>query len=403
MDKEIDRIIQKEYDVIVVGAGPSGTSATHYLAEKGFSTLLVDKATFPRDKVCAGGFTLGTLPFLHEMGVYDEFKNADIYKADSLVVSSPSLRKIKGQNPYYKSFGNRAFIMKRTISDQILFNKVKNKPGVETIEGFKIIDVIRDNNRICGVKGKYRNTVYEVHGKYIICASGAHSILGKKLGLKNIDPDHNAFAVRAFYKNVDVEPSSIEIHYEKSILPGYGWIFPVGEGLVNIGCGVHYRFQSAKDINALFEKFITNNKYVREKMKNAEMVGSLAGFPITALTYTGKRSQNNVLLVGDSGSFVDGITGFGLPNALSSGKLAAAAISRNRKSPDHVGEIFEKMWKKVFLVKDIIPKKCLLPLLGHRGVIEYMLYRADNNQKKADILAGAVNQAYNKWELVKCC
>jgi len=305
-----------------------------------------------------------------------------------------------GKNPSVDGLTDYGYVIPRKEFDNMLLDFVRELPNVEIREGFPVKDLLRENGKICGIIGEETN----YKGRIIIGADGAHSIVAGRLSLLNKNPRHKAFAMRAYFENVQGLTNSIEIHYEKSILPGYAWIFPTGKTTANVGIGVGTRFMEAKGIKDLFAIFLEQNSFAQEKLKNACMVEStLKGWPIPFGSMPSERSSGNVLLTGDAASFVDTLTGEGIYYALRSGEYAAMAVSEALKRPGNenaAGKIYEKLWKKEFKWKEFFQGFMLQPFMGNKHIVNFAIKNAGRKQKKADVLAGVIAHKLPKSKLL---
>lgn len=416
--------MEKEYDAIIVGAGPAGCSAAAFLAGKGHQVLLLEKAVFPRDKVCGDGVGPMSLTMLDKIGVFEKIESRDFHRMDSVLLSAPGGKSMTGRIPSVNGQKDFGYVIPRKELDHLVFTHTKNLPNVTAIEDVKVTGLLYAGwdsttafaaSPTGGIKGKSFSDpdfdvsgVYsdyeEFHGKFVLVGEGAHSLAAKKLGLHNNRRNHQGFAIRAYFENVKGLTNAIELHYEPSIMPGYAWIFPVGENRANVGIGVGYRFTGAKDIRKMFEKFIRNNPYAREKLKDARMeTGSLKGWPLPFGSFPGKRGMKNVLLLGDAASFVDPLTGEGIYYALKSGELAAEAVSAGLGRPDETFDTavqYEKMWRSAFRMRDFMTGYLLQPFMNNSFLVNHAVSRAGKHPGKAGNLAGVVSHVLPKSALI---
>lgn len=373
----INSIIRKQYDVIIAGAGPAGCSAANFLARQGHEVLLLDKAKFPRDKTCGDCISPATMNILDRIGVSNEIEARKPWKVDNVILSSPDGSIMKGKIPKVKNLRDYAYIFPRRDFDTILFNYTKAVPNITALENFKVTDLLYDDRKICGIAGKFNNQIVNITGKYIIGADGVNSVIAKKLNLFNGNNNHKAFAIRAYFENVSNLDSSIELHFDKTIYPGYGWIFPISDNKANVGAGTDMRsfYKNDQNLKDLFRVFIEKNKFAKEKLKNASMVeNTFKGCLLSTRSYHGARHKDNVLLIGDAGSMIDPTTGEGIAYALRTGESAAYAIdiALSKKSNKAAGWTYKKIWKYGFnwrrftillRIRDFIMSKFLVNLL----------------------------------------
>lgn len=396
----------KKYQVIIVGAGPGGCSAALFLAKEGYSVLLLDRAAFPRDKICGDGITQPSLWMLDRMGVLEKMEKQNPFRAYGFIITSPAGKRMKSETPPYKKFPMEyAYVMKRQVFDAVLLAHLKEINNIDIIEGFTVCDFVYDNGKMAGVTGARGDSAESFYGEYIIGADGVHSVLARRLSLLNNKPRHRAFAVRAYFDNIEGLEDHIEIHYDEAMLPGYGWIFPLSKTSANVGVGVMNRFCDSKGINALFELFVKENVFAKDRLKGAVMEkGSFKGWALSMGGSPSKKSSGNVLFVGDAGSLVDPMTGEGIYHALRSGEYAAQAISegfKNKLGRKAVGPAYEKYLSKEFKWKEYIPGYLAQPLLKNKTFINFSISRAVKSSRRARTLAGIVGHTLPKSDLYK--
>lgn len=356
----ISQITDKQYDVIIAGAGPAGCSAAFFLAKQGFEVLLADKAVFPRDKVCGDGIGPNALDVLDRMDIVGAIEAEKPWKATHVAVQSPQGSVLKGKIPKKDNLRDFYYIFPRFDFDAVLFNHLKYVTNVKTLENFQITDLLYNEKRICGVTGKYNNKSERINGKYIIGADGVNSIIARKLNLLNNNKHHKCFSVRAYFDNVSGLDTSLEIYFDKSVLPGYGWIFPVSENKANIGVGIDMfeLSRSSKNIRQLFEAFI--EKFAQDKLEKAVMLkDSFKGCQLNMRSFAGPRYKDNVFLIGDAGSMINPVTGEGIDYALRSGEHAALALGQALSENKKTGKVYQDMcmpginWLSFIFIKRI--------------------------------------------------
>jgi geranylgeranyl reductase family protein len=337
--------MNKYYDVIVVGAGPAGCSAACFIAQKGYEVLLIDKAKFPRDKICGDGFSASSLAVLEKLGALEVVERANPFRIDKVTVSSPNGTVVSAKPPSVEGLRDYGYVIPRKEFDNLFLQFTKGIPKVKLLENTHVEELIYDGLDVCGVRSKNETFM----GKIIIGADGVHSTIAKILSLRNDNPKHRGIALRAYFDNVENLNHEIE-------LPGYAWIFPTSEHTANIGVGILTRFADSTGIRDLFYRFLEKNNHARIKLTNAQMIeNSLRGCPLPIGSFPSERSNRNVLLLGDAASFVDTLTGEGIYYALRSGEYAAEAIDLTLSKSnrlERVGTIYEKLWKKEFKWKD---------------------------------------------------
>ncbi len=391
----------KCYDVVISGAGPAGCSSALFLAQKGYSVLLLDKATFPREKVCGDGLTAASSAILEEMNVMDlvRLRLGPLMVCKGVTLFSPAGTVVQGRLSQDGSLTGSIYVIPRKELDDCLIACVKEHSTITVLENTAVTDIIMDGDRARGV----RSSGGEWFGRVIIAADGAYSPIASRLNLANKEKKHHGFAIRAYYSKVEGLTDSIELHYDKSMLPGYGWIFPLGKQRANVGVGLMTRFKDQRPLKQLFERFVAENAFASAKLKNAVMEpGTLRGWPLPFGSFQGKRGRGNVLLTGDAGSFVDPLTGEGIYYALKSGRYAAEAAARALVEEETRAFMhYEELWRKEFLFRKFTLEYAFQPLLNNEFLLESLMRFAAKKQTRANLLAGVIGHNLKKRDLLK--
>ncbi|MBA3871770.1 MAG: geranylgeranyl reductase family protein [Anaerolineae bacterium] len=307
------------FDVVIIGAGPAGSSAAYYLACAGMKVLLLDKATFPRDKTCGDGLVPRALPILAEMGILNTLKSQLLgWQLDQLEVTAPSGRTVRFTIPSLPHAPNHAVVIPRLILDNLLLQQAiavgANFRGGVHIRG---IQVNTDGVTISGDEN--------YHATLAIVATGANTALLSSLGLN--PPKPNIVAARAYFEGIDALPPHFQFRFDGVVLPGYGWVFPLSASSANIGAGFirtgkREHHQSAQTV---FNSFLQSPK-LKAILGNARQVGTLKSFPIRTDFASAPTFAERILLVGEAAGLVNPLTGDGIDFALESGKIAAEHV-----------------------------------------------------------------------------
>ncbi len=348
-------------DILIIGAGPAGASAALFLAKHGISSTIVDKHAFPRDKVCGdalSGKVVEVLKKLDKELVTEIAANDKLLGSWGVTFVAPNGKSLRVPFSVKKEKKTApGFIAKRIDFDNWLVQKIRDNKGIELLEGTEIRQYTRVDGAIqCQTKeGK------TITAKLVIAADGAYSTFTKDVAKIKVEPEHNCFGLRAYYKNVSGLDSEnfIELHFLKEMLPGYFWIFPLPGGYANVGVGMRADKVSDQKINLkkAFESVLENNPAISARFKNAEKIGEvkLHGLPLGSK----KRpiSGDNYILCGDAALLIDPFTGEGIGNAMLSGMYAAnqaaqclSAHNFNASfTKNYDAELYKRLWPELLL------------------------------------------------------
>ncbi len=311
------------YDVIIVGAGPAGSTAAYHLAEAGVKVALVDKQTFPRDKVCGDGAVASILVRLERMGLGDWLRQNSFNAPAELLFSAPNGQALRfiPDDPDH-CYGR--VIPRLQLDNAIVSQAVK--VGAELCEGVNPIGLSRSGADTIHLFGRHRNgsnSELRLASRLLITADGAHASFTKSLGLVKGEPD--LVALRVYFENVAGSDKLLEIHYDATLTPGYAWIFPLTNGRANVGLGTFVNRSRERNINLkqILQQFITNNPYAQARLQAAHLVGPLKGYPIRSQMSSTTPVADNILVAGEAAGLVNPLNGEGIGTAMLSGELAA--------------------------------------------------------------------------------
>ena len=392
----------KLYDAVISGAGPAGCSAALTLAQKGHSVLLIDKARFPREKICGDGVTAASTALLEEMGVLEQLRqrpgSLKLFKGATFV--SPGGAVVQGRILQNGNLKGDSYVIARTDLDECLVNRVKDHSSITFLDNTTVSDLVMDGDRARGV----RTSAGEFLGSMIIAADGAWSPIAKQLNLLNRDKTHQGFAMRAWFSGVEGLNDSIELCYDKAMLPGYGWIFPAGPKRANVGVFLLPRFTDQRSTKRLFESFVNDNAFAASKLKSAVMEpGTLKSWPLPFGSFAGRRGRGNVLLAGDAGSFIDPITGEGIYYALKSGRYAAEAVVHALQKSDESAALtrYEQLWRGEFSNRVYLPGYIFQHFMNNAWFVDTFMRYTARKQHRADLLADVVAHNRKRRDLFK--
>ncbi len=400
----VNEIFKNNYDVIIVGAGPGGCCAAFHCAKNGMKVLILDKAIFPRDKICGDGISHTSMECLQTMGMLDILEKNNGYKIREIKVTSSDNNFVKGEPTKKVGMREYAMVMPRQDLDNLLVEKIKTIHNITFMEEINVIDLI-DDGHITQITAKKSNQqILKFKTSYVIGADGAMSVIARKIGINMRKYTHGNFAMRAYFNHVSDMSDCIELFCYKDQLPGYAWIFPTGMSTANIGVIIpRKKYNSDKLLlKSLFNNIITNSPIAKKRLGNAVQIpGTLKGWPLPVYPYTIKRSKNNTVLIGDAAGFTDPLTGEGIYYAMKSGEFAAEAITKVQTSSKAktVSSFYEKIWKKAFLWNEFIPSKLLRISFNYESLVNWKVKSVKHSVKKSGIYLGAIGHTLPKSKL----
>jgi len=306
-------------DVLIVGAGPAGIAAGIEARRLGLDALVVDKAQFPRDKTCGDGLTTAALRHLEQLGL-DVRRLASYAPVSETVLVSPAGREVVVPLP---PDGVYAGVVTRIELDAALVEHARSL-GVEVREHAGVV-AIDDAGAVTLADGAV------VRPRWVVAADGHYSPVRRMLtGSERELGTWQAF--RQYFTGVD--DRRLWVLFEEDFLPGYAWMFPVGDGRANLGFGVLRNGADGKSLAAKWRSLTERPSVRRALGPNARPDGAMRAWPIPASYDRERLTHGRVLFVGDAANVVDPMTGEGIAQALETGALAVRAIAA---SPHDVG------------------------------------------------------------------
>lgn len=317
----------RDVDVLVVGAGPGGSSAAYYLASHGLEVLMVERSNFPREKVCGDGITPRGVRQLLEMGIdplgpgFERIDGLRVYRGDQPILEMPW--------PTLSEYPDYGVVRARSDFDESLALHAV-AAGATLEQGTEAMEPIFENGWVVGAKLRRveGGEAFDVRARLVIAADGASSRFGQAAGVRRDAGRPIGIAARRYYRTRrDVGPwmeSWLELVSDGKMLPGYGWIFPVSDGVINVGAGLQNTFRGFKDVSArgVFQHFI--NMLPQEWEINEEnAMGHVLSGPIPMGMNRRPPAVPGLLLIGDAAGVVNPFNGEGIAYAMESGQLAA--------------------------------------------------------------------------------
>ena len=307
--------------VLIIGAGPSGTACAATLHRLGHEVVVVDKATFPRDKCCGDGLTTNALRILEGLN-FDPSRVADWQTCSDVEMRSFSGRKI--DLPLPTIGGQFAAIAPRAQFDHALVEHCRDM-GITIHEGCAFESITHHDTS--GISVRVEN-LGELTVDYVVAADGMWSPVRKSLGLSTPGYLGEWHAFRQYIGNVHGSANEkLHIWFDKDLLPGYAWSFPLPDNRVNFGFGIlRTSDRSTKYMNDLWRDLLTRPHITTVLGEHFVPEDRHTAWPIPARIHDAVRSSGRVLFIGDAVCATDTLTGEGIGQALETGIAAGEAI-----------------------------------------------------------------------------
>ncbi len=335
-----------QFDVVIVGAGPSGSACAYWLAQAGWSVCLIEKKTFPREKTCGDGLTPRSVHQIIEMGLEPEVaKHAHRYQGLRSFGFGASLELQWPEHPIFPNYGYTItrFNLDGLIAEHAVAHGATLLTGVEAVD---LVDVIPSENGALSaaagvvVKDKETGTTAEIRGQYLVVGDGQNSRLGRALGTSRNREWPMGMALRGYYTSDRHDEPWIDSHLDirdttGTVVPGYGWIFPLGDGRVNVGVGLLSTGGAWKGVNTTkLQEYFVAQVADAWGLTDETCQGPPTGGRLPMGLAVGPRVGANTLMIGDASGTVNPFNGEGIAYGYESGRLAAGALGEALQTRD---------------------------------------------------------------------
>jgi geranylgeranyl reductase family protein len=400
--------------VIVVGAGPAGCAAAIALRRRGVSVLVLDRAVFPRDKVCGDVILPQAREALAALGVDVSEIAPRAYACTGARYFASGGTEINGLFRDTRGELRPWWLLKRVVFDEWLMNTARSM-GARVLEGWSVRGLLRsETGAVTGVCARSPDgELQSLPARAVVGADGAGSIVARESRLSSRPDDHTCVAVRTYATGVSLPEPYVEVFTTRQTLPGCAWIVPVGRDECNVGLGVLKR--SRCHPAELFDQVRERIPQFAARLAGARL-GPLQGWMLPGASQRRPLSGDGFVLAGDAGAMVDPFTGHGihcalvagrlvgdvLAGALAAGDLSAAALSqydtrfRALLGPElDAGFALQRMHSRASLVKPLVQashlhaglRRLFIALLGHADSRRQLL----GKRRLARILLGSAS------------
>ena len=331
---------QTVFDAVIVGAGPSGSACAYWLARAGWSVCLVEKKEFPREKTCGDGLTPRAVYQLAEMGL-ESVVAANGHRYGGLRAFGFGAS-VELSWPEHPTFPNYGYTITRFNLDGLVASEAEQH-GATLLNGVEALGLLDSTDSPEGglrgangvlVKEKETGTTAEIRGRYLIVGDGQNSRLGRDLGTMRNRTWPMGMALRGYYTSERHDEAWIDSHLDirdphDEVVPGYGWIFPLGDGRLNVGVGLLSTDGAWKGVNTtkLQEYFVaqTGDAWgLNEKTSCGPPTGGRLPMGLAI----GPRVGANTMIIGDAAGTVNPFNGEGIAYGYETGRLAAGVVAQ---------------------------------------------------------------------------
>ena len=319
---------RRDADVIVAGGGPAGSTLAWELARQGVKVIVLERARFPREKVCGDYVEPRGLRILASMGCLERLETRAPLPISHSATFVDWQCRYRGKIPFYGLDGGlppHGYIIARDeLDDEMLATAAQAGATVHQETSVTSVDAGPDG---VDVEARRGAKTVRYRAKVIAGADGVNSIVAKSQGLTVDDARYTAVAQRA-YATVDGDVGEAAFYFDEDLFPGYGWVFPLAGGRVNLGVGILSETRRRLDVHVpeLFAAFVERLRQHHPGSGAFELRGAPIGGIVKTYGAAGPNHFDGGVLIGDAGCFVDPMTGEGITPAMESALLAAPVL-----------------------------------------------------------------------------
>jgi flavin-dependent dehydrogenase len=267
----------------------------------------------------------------------EQIREADFYSVDKLLLTSPREFVLEADLKPGKEYGADSYIVPRMNFDVLVQQHAVNS-GAEFCQA-RVKEPIIEEGKVVGVRARLNGSEEDIRAKMVLGADGVTSVIARALRPDKHEDKHRAVALRAYIEDIEEMPHEVEFYLYKDILPGYAWIFPIGEGRANLGLGM--RLDKFRDFNSKLEEMVDvflDMPAIKKRLKRGGELKDVAVWQLNFGSQNMQRAYDGALLVGDAAGLINPLTGGGISNGLQSALLAADTVHEAIRSDDFSAE-----------------------------------------------------------------
>ena len=367
---EVRQVLRTE--VLVVGGGPAGAAAGFWLAKLGHDVIVIERKKFPREKTCGDGLTPRAVKELGDMGLSDKLSQFHRYEGLRATAHGKALELKWPTHPIYPQYG---YVVRRRELDMMVARNAQ-EAGAKLLEEHEAISPIVENDCVRGaiVTNKVDGSTIAIHAQYVIIADGANSRFGRAIGTSREKSWPYGTAIRTYWKSPRHDEPWIESALDvkdrngKS-MPGYGWIFPVGDGTINIGVGLLSTFKNFKDVNTshLLDSY-AHMVADRWEIDPTQPECKATSGKIPMGGSVGPKVGNTHIVIGDAAGSVNPFNGEGIDYAYETAHIAAdvlhdALVAKDAMILKRYDQLIEEEYGQYFKVARLFARIIGRPVL----------------------------------------
>ncbi|MDX1402200.1 MAG: NAD(P)/FAD-dependent oxidoreductase, partial [Kiloniellales bacterium] len=275
----------------------------------------------------------GAIEQLYSLGMEEKIREANFYAVDKLLLSSPRGYVVEANLKPGPKFGADSYVVPRLKFDALIQEHAVDS-GAEFRKA-QVKETIVEDGRVIGVRARSNGSMKEIGAKVVIGADGVTSVVARSLRPDKHQDKHKAVALRAYIEDIEELPKEVEFYLYKGILPGYAWIFPIGEGRANIGLGMRLdKFRGRSEgLEEMLDVFLGMPE-IRQRLKNGGSLKDIAVWQLNFGSQDMRRAYDGALLIGDAAGLINPLTGGGISNGLISARIAAEVVSQAVREGD---------------------------------------------------------------------
>ena len=393
------------YDALIVGAGPGGATAAAVLARAGLRPLLLDKATFPRDKICGDAISGKSVDVMKRLGMMDALAEAEQVGSWGVTFSGPYGDEVA--IPFTKELDQPiapGYVCTRLEFDNLVFERAV-EAGAEIWQDAKVTGLLREGSKVVGVTVEHEGAAKEVRAPVTIGADGPYSTVVRALGMDQLDERHYCAGLRSYWRGVTGfhERNHVELHFVDEAIPGYFWIFPLPNGMANVGIGMLSSEIKKRDIKLkpLLDLLVDHPRF-RHRFTNAERVSKVQGWGLPLGSKPRTMHGDGWMLVGDAASLIDPFTGEGIGNAMVSGEKAAHWVAKAHAASDFSASFLKGFEEDVlgYLGDELKLSHAMQRLGNWKWLLNTVIRKASRSDELADAISAMFDDESQRKKLI---